>query len=49
MPLFRLIAPMPHLEDATFDFDVNPDPDRYESAEKPRSTKPAAQSASEES
>ena len=30
MPHFKLKAPMPHLEDATFLFDGNPDPERYE-------------------
>lgn len=30
MPLFRLKAPMPHLEDAAFLYAENPDADRFE-------------------
>lgn len=39
MPLFRLKDPMPHLVDATFLHDENPDPERY--AEVPESEAPA--------
>lgn len=50
MPLFRMIAAPAHLTDATFEFDANPDPERWESAEskKPTKTAPAETPATEE-
>lgn len=50
MPLFHLKDPMPHLEDATFSYDENPDPERYdEVASEPEAVvaPPAAEAAGE--
>lgn len=41
MPLFRFINPPAGLEDASYLFDSNPDPKRYEEVEKPKTRKPS--------
>jgi hypothetical protein len=52
MPLFRIKNPMPHLEDATFDFPVNPDEEAYvevvEAAPKPAKAATVAADESKE-
>ena len=47
MPRFRHIAPMPHLEDHTFEADVNPDPSRFEEVPEKKAAKSAAPTTEE--
>lgn len=49
MPLFRFVHPTPDTQDATFLFEANPDPERYEEVvDKPAKKSPASAPAESE-